>query len=97
VRELANVIERAVITSPGPVLQISNIAEASPAAAPQKPGKTLEEAEREYITAVLESTNRKIDGPDGAARILGLNPSTLRTRMTKLGIQSHKPWPPPRP
>ncbi|MFL6334770.1 MAG: sigma 54-interacting transcriptional regulator [Pyrinomonadaceae bacterium] len=96
VRELANVIERAVITTPGAVLHISNLTEASPAAAPPKPSMTLEEVEREHIAAVLESTNRKIDGPDGAARILGLNPSTLRTRMNKLGIQSRKPWPPPR-
>ena len=91
VRELANVIERAVITAPGPVLEISNLTEASPAGAPRKPGMTLEEVEREHITAVLESTNRKIDGPDGAAKILGLNPSTLRTRMNKLGIEGRKP------
>jgi len=95
VRELANVIERAVITTPGTVLHISNLTEASPAAAPQKPSMTLEEVEREHIIAVLESTNRKIDGPDGAAKILGLHPSTLRTRMNKLGIQSRKPWPLP--
>ncbi len=96
VRELANVIERAVITSPGTVLQISNITEASPASAPQKPSKTLEEVEREYITAVFEATGWKIDGQDGAAKLLGLNPSTLRTRMNKLGIKDRQPWPPPR-
>ena len=97
VRELANEIERAVITTPGTVLQISNITETLPADAPQKLRKTLEEVEREHITAVLEATGWKIEGTDGASKILGLNPSTLRTRMTKLGIQSRKPWPPPRP
>jgi PAS domain S-box-containing protein len=96
VRELANVIERAVITGGGPVLQISNIAEPLPAGAPQKPSKTLEEVEREYITAVLAGTGWKIEGPDGAAEILGLAPSKLRTRMGKLGLEDRKPWPPPR-
>jgi PAS domain S-box-containing protein len=87
VRELANVIERAVITTTGTVLQISNTSETLPAPLPNKPSKTLEEVEREYIAAVSEATGWKIEGPDGAAKILGLPPSTLRTRMQKLGIQ----------
>src|SRR3954471_4546828 len=91
VRELANVIERAVITTPGTVLQISNIAQTLPARAPQKLSKTMEEVEREHITAMLEATGWKIEGPDGAAKILGLNASTLRTRMRKLEIQNRKP------
>jgi formate hydrogenlyase transcriptional activator len=85
VRELANVIERAVITTTGTVLQISNT-ETLPAAAPHKPINTLEEVEREYITAVCEATGWKIEGPDGAAKILGLHPGTLRGHMKKLGI-----------
>lgn len=47
---------------------------------------TLEEVEREYIVRVLEATNWRISGPRGAARILGLNASTLRSRMKKLDI-----------
>ncbi len=47
---------------------------------------TLEEVEREYIARVLGATNWRISGPRGAARILGLNASTLRSRMKKLGI-----------
>ena len=93
VRELANVIERAVITTTGTVLQISNITETLPATAPHQPSKTLEEVEREYIAAVSEATGWKIEGPDGAAKILGLPPSTLRTRMQKLGIQIGRPGP----
>ena len=93
VRELANVIERAVITTMGTVLQISNPSETLPATAPHKPSKTLEEVEREYIAAVSEATGWKIEGPDGAAKILGLHPSTLRTRMQKLGIQIRRPGP----
>lgn len=47
---------------------------------------TLEEVERRYIVQVLEARNWRVSGPRGAARILGLNPSTLRSRMKKLGI-----------
>jgi PAS domain S-box-containing protein len=87
VRELANVIERAVINNNGPVLQISNLAEALHAETPSAPSKTLEEMEREYIVAVLDGTGWRIEGQHGAARILGLHPSTLRTRMAKLKVQ----------
>jgi len=93
VRELANVIERAIITTTGTVLQISNTMETLPAAAPHKPSKTLEELEREYIIAVHEATGGKIEGPYGAAKVLGLHPSTLRTRMKKLGLQDSRPGP----
>ena len=91
VRELANVIERAVITSTGTVLQISIPTEALRAPAPPKPSKTLEEVEREHITAVCEATGWTIEGRDGAAKILGLHPSTLRTRMKKLELQDRRP------
>jgi formate hydrogenlyase transcriptional activator len=87
VRELANVIERAIITLRGPVLKIHEdfpIREADMLAASVK---TLEDMERDHIVKVLEDLNWRIDGPRGGARVLGINPSTLRTRMTKLGIQ----------
>jgi transcriptional regulator with GAF, ATPase, and Fis domain len=48
---------------------------------------TLEEVERAYINKVLIGTSWKIEGPNGAAKILGLNPSTLRGRMRKLNIK----------
>jgi PAS domain S-box-containing protein len=86
VRELANAIERAVIHAKGSVLhtidRFEEIVEEPPFAA-----KTLEEVEREYILRTLENTGWRIEGPHGAANVLGLNPSTLRTRMIKLGIQ----------
>jgi formate hydrogenlyase transcriptional activator len=91
VRELANVIERAVITTTGTVLQISNFTETLSAAAPHKLSKTLEEVEREHIIAVYEAMGWKIEGPDGAAKILGLPPSTLRSRMRKLKIKDRGP------
>jgi PAS domain S-box-containing protein len=86
VRELANAIERAVIHAKGSVLHsIDRFEEVSEE--PLFAAKTLEEIEREHIIRTLENTGWRIEGPHGAANILGLNPSTLRTRMVKLGIQ----------
>jgi PAS domain S-box-containing protein len=82
VRELANVIERAVIQTQGSVLQVDQFEPPGDAV----PTQTLEEVERDYIIRTLENTGWRIEGKYGAARILGLNPSTLRTRMLKLGI-----------
>ncbi|HET6862414.1 MAG TPA: helix-turn-helix domain-containing protein, partial [Pyrinomonadaceae bacterium] len=48
--------------------------------------RTLEEVEKEYITRILDETSWRVEGTNGAAKILGLNPSTLRTRMAKLGV-----------
>jgi chemotaxis protein methyltransferase CheR len=89
VRELANVIERAVINTPGAVFHIADQFEQPKPADPSAQTRTLEEVEKEYITRILEGTGWRIEGPNGAAKILGLNPSTLRTRMTKLGIQKN--------
>jgi PAS domain S-box-containing protein len=88
VRELANVIERAVIHTPGSVLQV--VDQFEQALKETVPTQTLEEVEREYIILTLENTGWRIEGPFGAAKILGLNPSTLRTRMLKLGIQRRR-------
>jgi len=89
VRELANVIERATINSHGSVLKIGEDLEGS-AAQLNSPTKTLEEMERDYIIRILEDRSWRIEGRKGAARLLGLNPSTLRTRMARLGIQKPK-------
>jgi chemotaxis protein methyltransferase CheR len=87
VRELANVLERAVINTNGAVLRIVDHFEKPQVDALTQSDKTLEEMEKEYIIRILDSTGWRIDGRRGAAKILGLNPSTLRTRMAKLGIQ----------
>jgi chemotaxis protein methyltransferase CheR len=87
VRELANVIERGVINSSGSVLQIADHFETAAAEPLGSPMKTLDEMERDYITRILEERAWRIEGRNGAARLLGINPSTLRTRMNKLGIQ----------
>ena len=78
VRELEHVIERAVITSPGPVLRLADRLERKPAEAGEEPLKGLEAMERDHILKVLQKTRWKIDGEGGAASILGLHPSTLR-------------------
>ena len=85
VRELENLIERAVITSTDGHLRIEIPEE--PAERRSDMAKTLEEHEREYIEKILEDTYWRIEGSQGAAFRLGLNPSTLRARMRKLGIR----------
>ena len=87
VRELANVIERAVVNSQGPILHIADQFEQPRPEKELDLSRTLEEIEKEYIIRVLDSTGWRIGGASGAALVLGLNSSTLRTRMLKLGIQ----------
>lgn len=91
IRELANVIERAVINSQGPVLQVADQLEQTTTSDLPKVTKTLEELERDHIIQVLEESHWRIEGQNGAARVLGLNPSTLRTRMAKLGVRKAAP------
>ena len=89
VRELQNVIERAVILSQGEVLKIEPLL-TSPTSNPQTNQlKTLETVEREYILQTLETTAWVISGFKGAAAILDMNPNTLRSRMLKLGIHKN--------
>jgi formate hydrogenlyase transcriptional activator len=88
IRELENVIERAVILSPGSVLQLSLRDLKSRIAPGQNPDRhqTLEEVERDHILKILKETRWVLSGPGGAAARLGLNRSTLYFRMKKLGI-----------
>ncbi|MGA8593349.1 MAG: sigma 54-interacting transcriptional regulator [Bryobacteraceae bacterium] len=85
IRELQNVIERAVILSQGPVLEVPLCELTCMASNP-----TLEGKEREYILGVLNETNWVVSGNSGAARRLGLNRSTLQSKMRKLGISRPK-------
>jgi formate hydrogenlyase transcriptional activator len=89
VRELENVLERAVINSSGPKLRLVDELKKPPNKDLTTNPKTLEEVEREHMVRVLEQTNWKVSGKNGAAEILGLNRSTLRARIRKLGI--HQP------
>jgi transcriptional regulator with GAF, ATPase, and Fis domain len=87
VRELEHVIERAVITSAGPVLRLADRLEGEPGEEKEESIKELAAMEREHILKVLQKTRWKIDGQGGAASLLGLHPSTLRFRIKKLGIE----------
>ena len=84
IRELRNVIERSMITCQGKTLTVE---------IPEGPGNgshvslPLEEYERRYITSILEKSQWRIRGKTGAAEVLGLKPTTLHSKMKKLGIQ----------
>jgi formate hydrogenlyase transcriptional activator len=87
IRELENVIERAVVISHGPTIEIDNSILGLNTDS-QTPGiETLEDLERTHIIRGLEQTKWMVHGKEGAASILGINPSTLRSRMQKLGIK----------
>jgi transcriptional regulator with GAF, ATPase, and Fis domain len=84
VRELRNEIERAVILSEGSTLRVP----VGPAAGPlAEAAPTLAAAERQQILAALEKTGWRIRGPAGAATLLGLKPTTLESRLKKLGLE----------
>jgi formate hydrogenlyase transcriptional activator len=103
IRELQNIIERAVVLSNAPMLTIDpdmlaiveeprrqTNAAAMPDANATESGAasflSLEDAERQHIARVLQQTRGVVEGPAGAAKILNLNPNTLRSRMKKLGV-----------
>jgi len=87
IRELQNVIERAVILTTGRILRVP-LTELKSRAAPSSPRKhdTLDEAERKHIVAVLKDTHWVLSGPYGAAVRLGMKRTTLQHRMRRLGI-----------
>jgi formate hydrogenlyase transcriptional activator len=87
VRELKNLIEQAFIISPGDVLTVRL---PEPRAANSTPARTLEGVERQHILAVLAQTGWRIKGDGGAAAWLGVNPSSLYSKMKKLGIPSKR-------
>jgi len=114
IRELQNVIERAILLSPGDTLQLApdfcpaptvgteadvmrldsshtsaaGIEESSLTEVPtNRSSGSLEDVERRHIEAVLTQTNWMVEGERGAAKILNVNPSTLRSRMKNLGIK----------
>jgi formate hydrogenlyase transcriptional activator len=92
IRELENVIERAVILSPGSVLHVPSRdlqSRITPGCGSEKL-RTLADVEREHIRATLKETKWILSGPRGAATLLGMNRSTLYFRMKKLGIV--RPW-----
>jgi PAS domain S-box-containing protein len=103
IRELENVLERAVILETDPTLEIppdllgaqeQAKSATTPTTSGIPPAKSLETIERNHILSVLEETGWVIDGSKGAAKILNLHPNTLRSRLKKMGItrrESHEP------
>ena len=88
IRELQNLVERAVILSAGPILKVPlNDLQAQAAPAAARKIETLELAERRHILEALDASDWVISGPNGAATSLGLKRSTLQARMEKLGIR----------
>jgi PAS domain S-box-containing protein len=89
IRELENLIERAVILSPGPELRVNldELRETQPAT--NSPARTLFDVEREHIRHVLHDTNGVIGGKHGAASRLGLKRTTLQYKMKKLEISRY--------
>jgi formate hydrogenlyase transcriptional activator len=96
IRELQNVIERAVILSPGPVLKVSlddlrtRALDSNGPMASADAGKmrgVLEDTERKQILAALKQANSVVAGPRGAAALLGVKRSTLQAHMQRLGIR----------
>jgi transcriptional regulator with GAF, ATPase, and Fis domain len=101
VRELRNVIERAVIITQGSKLRLiddldsqalelelhEQLAVHGAFADVVAIGETLEQTEYNLILRTLKSVHWKVEGPGGAAELLNLHPSTLRSKMRKLGIE----------
>lgn len=85
IRELRNAIERAMILTKGKKLQVElhKIVEDMP----RPEAKTLEDMERQHIIETLSKTNWRISGRNGAAEALGVKPTTLHSKMSKLGIK----------
>jgi formate hydrogenlyase transcriptional activator len=98
IRELQNVIQRALILCSGPILELDTefvgvsstdepLSHALPTIAADSTFATLEELERAHIAAVLEHARGVIEGANGAAKTLGMHPNTLRHRIQKLGLK----------
>jgi transcriptional regulator with GAF, ATPase, and Fis domain len=86
VRELENVVERALILSQGAYMDLGGWLPRPSTPSREGNTQTLEEVEREHILVVLDGTGWRVSGEGGAARLLGMKPTTLEARMKKLGI-----------
>ena len=90
IRELQNVIERAVLLSPGSVLRLPLDLKRTVTQNSEVAARTLADADREHILETLKQTDWMIGGQDGAANRLGLPRTTLVYKMRKLGIETRR-------
>jgi formate hydrogenlyase transcriptional activator len=90
IRELENIIERAMILSFEGTLEYGDWIPSEKISPNGKPAARLEDIERDHIVETLNKTGWKVSGEKGAAKILGLNATTLEARMKKLGIRREK-------
>jgi formate hydrogenlyase transcriptional activator len=91
IREMENIIERAMILSTNGILEYGDWIPTEKISSNGKPAASrLEDIERNHIIETLNKTGWKVSGEKGAAKILGLNPTTLEARMKKLGIKREK-------
>ncbi len=93
IRELENIVERAVIVSPGKALKIGDWMHIKSQTAADGGLQSMENMEKEYLLKVLNMTNWRIRGDHGAAQILEMKPTTLESRMKKLGIKNRPETP----
>jgi len=87
IRELENIIERALILSRGNALEYGDWLPKEKKNNGKIAKQNLQDVEREHIVEVLKKTGWRVSGEKGAAKILGLNATTLEARMKKLGIK----------
>ncbi|MCB1809758.1 MAG: Fis family transcriptional regulator, partial [Candidatus Competibacteraceae bacterium] len=89
IRELRNVIERAMILSRSQVLEVM-LSRPAPPPALSASAAIVQQSQRSHILSVLEQTGWRIRGKGGAAELLGVKPTTLESRMQRLGINRPK-------
>ena len=93
IRELENIMARSVLLATDGIvtdLHLPSFQKNSASILPSASTKTIEENERDYILSIINKCNGKLEGPDGAAKMMNLNVSTLRSRMKKLGIEKKR-------
>lgn len=90
VRELENIVERGIITARAGKLNLGDWFRPSKKRLPPQEFKSLEAMQRQYIIEVLQHTNWRVSGERGAARLLDLRPTTLYSKMDRLGIKRSK-------
>jgi formate hydrogenlyase transcriptional activator len=96
IRELENVLQQGIILSRDGTLDLAGFYNAETSVTSRGESRRMVDVERDHILVVLASTNWRVEGSSGAAAILGLPPSSLRSRMRRLRIErlSHAPEPP---